>query len=113
MEDLRCTCDERFEHEAEQHLHCQQGYGTRTVSAGVHGAVANGQLGLQREGEGGGKAGYVLHADNVALRWSIVVQYCKVSIQISQQVPQAGKQQPVGHKRCTESQKDPSPTKTN
>lgn len=99
---MRCTCDEGFQHESQQHLHSQKSYGTGTVSAGEHGAVTNSQLRLQGEGKGSREAVDVLHTHHVPLWGRVMVLYSQVSVKVGQQVPQAGKQKPVGQEGDTE-----------
>ncbi|TNN62627.1 hypothetical protein EYF80_027145 [Liparis tanakae] len=97
---------------SQRHLHSQQCYGTGTVPTGEHGAIADGKLCLQGERKSSSKTGYVLHTNHMPLWGGIMVLHSQVSVEVSQQVPHAGKQQPVSQKGCAESQEDPSPTQT-
>ncbi len=90
-----CTGDEGLQHESQQHLQGEQCYGGRTVSVGVHGAVADGQLRLEGKREGGGEASHVFDAQHMPGRWRVVIKHLQVSVDTGEQVPQHSKQQPV------------------
>lgn len=81
---FRCTCDECFKHESQQHLHGQKRYGAGTVSTGEHGAVTNSQLRLQGEGKGSREAVNVLYTNHVTLWGRVMVLHRQVSVQVGQ-----------------------------